>query len=272
VDNLPDSWIALASLVFVLGMRHGLDADHLVAIDGLTRFNAASDPRLARWCGTLFSLGHGAIVMTIALVVGALTTGIAPPRWLEDVGAWVSIGFLIALGVLNAVAVARTHRGKPVRLIGVKTSFAAALGSANRPLLVASVGSLFALSFDTLTQAALFALAAAQYGGIGHALTLGALFTIGMILVDGFNGIWIYRLIRRTSERALIASRVFALLVSLLSLAVAAFGIAKYFSPVVTRWSENKELAMGIGVIALVILGFVASMGASRIRIKSSSD
>lgn len=272
MDNLPDSWIALASLVFVLGMRHGLDADHLVAIDGLTRFNAASDPRLARWCGTLFSLGHGAIVMTIALVVGALTTGIAPPRWLEDVGAWVSIGFLIALGVLNAVAVARTHRGKPVRLIGVKTSFAAALGSANRPLLVASVGSLFALSFDTLTQAALFALAAAQYGGIGHALTLGALFTIGMILVDGFNGIWIYRLIRRTSERALIASRVFALLVSLLSLAVAAFGIAKYFSPVVTRWSENKELAMGIGVIVLVILGFGASMGASRIRIKSSSD
>ena len=269
MDNLPNSWIALASLVFVLGMRHGLDADHLVAIDGLTRFNAASDPRLARWCGTLFSLGHGAIVMAVALLVGALTTSLAPPQWLEDLGAWISIGFLIALGVLNAAAVATTHPGKPVRLIGVKTGFAAALGRANHPLLVASVGSLFALSFDTLTQAALFAFAAAQYGGVGHALILGALFTVGMILVDGFNGLWIYRLIRRTNQRALVASRVFALVVSLLSLAVAAFGIAKYFSPVVSQWSENRELAMGIAVIGVVILGFGASMGVTRIK---SSD
>ena len=43
----------LAALVFALGLRHGFDPDHLVAIDGLTRSSKS------RWCGLFFSLGHG---------------------------------------------------------------------------------------------------------------------------------------------------------------------------------------------------------------------
>jgi nickel/cobalt transporter (NiCoT) family protein len=41
----------LAALVFALGLRHGFDPDHLVAIDGLTRTSKS------RWCGLFFSLG-----------------------------------------------------------------------------------------------------------------------------------------------------------------------------------------------------------------------
>ncbi|MCC6609025.1 MAG: hypothetical protein IT515_05045 [Burkholderiales bacterium] len=59
METLPHDWLALAALVFFLGVKHGLDPDHLVAIDGLTRFNSQADRRLARWCGALFSLGHG---------------------------------------------------------------------------------------------------------------------------------------------------------------------------------------------------------------------
>lgn len=266
MSNPPSDWIALTALVFILGMRHGLDADHLVAIDGLTRVNATNAPRLARWCGALFSLGHGLVVMIVALTVGAVSTTRTVPPWLEDVGAWVSIGFLVALGVLNLLAVATTDGSKPVQLVGLKAGFASVLRRANHPLLVVFVGSLFALSFDTLTQAVLFALTATQFGGVGSTLTLGALFAIGMILVDGFNGVWIYRLIARTNQRALIASRVFAVVISSLSFAVAAFGIAKYFSLEVTRWSDNTELTMGIAVIAAVLLGFAVSMRASRIN------
>ena len=72
MEQLPHDWLALSFLVFSLGIRHGLDADHLAAIDGLTRFSAQQRPRLARWCGSLFSLGHGAVVVAIALTVGAL--------------------------------------------------------------------------------------------------------------------------------------------------------------------------------------------------------
>src|SRR2546423_14708068 len=59
-------------------MRHGLDADHLAAIDGLTRFNAQSQPRLARLCGALFALGHGVLVIIVALAVGSLISGGCP--------------------------------------------------------------------------------------------------------------------------------------------------------------------------------------------------
>jgi len=266
MTDFPSDWTALASLVFILGMRHGLDADHLVAIDGLTRLNAAGNASLARWCGALFSLGHGLVVVLIAILIAGLAASFAPPRWLEDVGAWVSIAFLLALGVLNAMAVVTTRADEPVRLVGVKARLGTWLTRANRPLVVAAVGGLFALSFDTVSQAALFAVTASQFGGVGHALALGALFTLGMLLVDGANGVWIFRLTVRANRRALIASRVFAIVVSALSFAVAALAIAKYLSPGVGRWGEDKELALGVAVVVLAILGFGLAMSVARAR------
>src|ERR1700690_4076550 len=49
MDTLPTHWLALVGVVFLLGLKHGLDPDHLAAIDGLTRFNAARRPGLSRW-------------------------------------------------------------------------------------------------------------------------------------------------------------------------------------------------------------------------------
>ena len=40
MHDLPTEWTALCALVFLLGLKHGFDADHLATIDGLTRFNA----------------------------------------------------------------------------------------------------------------------------------------------------------------------------------------------------------------------------------------
>jgi len=93
-------WIGLMLLVFVLGMRHGLDADHLVAIDCLTRFNAGTNPRLARRCGALFSLGHGIVVMLVAVTVALFAQHFTLPPWLADLGVWLSITFLLTLGML----------------------------------------------------------------------------------------------------------------------------------------------------------------------------
>ena len=72
MHDLPTDWSALCALVFLLGMRHGFDADHLATIDGYTRPNSRQGQRHARWCGALFSLGHGVVVMAIALVMGSL--------------------------------------------------------------------------------------------------------------------------------------------------------------------------------------------------------
>jgi nickel/cobalt transporter (NiCoT) family protein len=123
---------------------------------------------------------------------------------------------------------------------------------------------LFALSFDTVSQAALFALAAGRFGGLSHALFVAALFVLGMLAVDGANGLWINRLIRRADRTAVIASRVMALTVAGISLTVGFFAVAKIFVPVVGTWAAGRELALGAAVVAAVMLAFVTGMFAAR--------
>lgn len=258
MDGLPHDWWALLSLVFVLGIKHGLDADHLAAIDGMTRYNWRQNPTLARWCGVLFSAGHGAVVLAVALAVGAAHGRWELPQWLDAVGVWISIGFLTALGLINLRAVLSTPPDQVVGTVGLRSRVFPL--RAGQPLAVAGVGALFAFSFDTLTQAALFALTATRFGGIDHAVALALAFILGMLLADGINGLWISRLIRRADRHAWIASRTLGLVVAGMSLLVAAFGAAKFSSPAVDAWSEGRELAFGFALMAVIALSYLAAL------------
>ncbi len=264
MEPLPTDWLSLLILTFVLGMKHGFDADHLATIDGLTRYNARTRPTMARYCGTLFSLGHGAIVMAIALSVSAIAGHWEVPAWFATLGSLISIAFLVALGSLNLAAVLRAEPDQVVQPVGLKGRLLGNLRQVSHPALVALVGALFALSFDTLSQAAFFALTATQFGGWQHALLLALLFMLGMLLTDGINGLWIARLIARADQVALVASRVMGLVVSGVSLLVAAFGAAKMLSPAVDAWSEGKELIFGFSLILIIALSFVAALRLTR--------
>ena len=250
-------WSALLVLALVLGAKHGLDADHLATIDGLTRFNQCRAPGRARWCGSLFSLGHGAVVMLVALGVGLASTRWQVPAWLEDFGSLTSIAFLTLIGILNLRAVLAAPPGGMVAPIGLKAGVLRHLQCTSHPLAIAAVGALFALSFDTMSQAALFAVTATQHGGVGHALTLGLAFTTGMLLADGLNGLWIAGLLRRSDRRAAIASRIMGLTVAAISLAVAAFGLARWLHVDVSDWYEGRELQLGLFVIAALAASFL---------------
>lgn len=253
-------WLSFLLLTFVLGMKHGFDADHLATIDGLTRFNARRRPHLARWCGSLFSLGHGAVVVTIALGASAIAGQWAMPEWLSTLGALISIAFLLTLGSLNLSAVLGTDADQMVHPVGFKARLLGKLAQASHPGLIALIGALFALSFDTLSQAAFFALTATRFGGWEHALLLASSFLAGMLLTDGINGLWIARLIARSDEVARIASRVMGLVVAGMSLIVAAFGLAKLASPLVDAWSDGKELGLGIALIVVMAVSYVTAM------------
>jgi high-affinity nickel-transport protein len=163
MEPLPTDWLSLLVLTFVLGMKHGFDADHLATIDGLTRHNSRANPAMARYCGTLFSLGHGAVVVAIALGVSALAGHWEVPEWFGTLGAVISIAFLFALGSLNLAAVLQAEPHEVVQPVGLKGRLLGHLRHAGHPLLVAGVGALFALSFDTLSQAAFFALSATPF-------------------------------------------------------------------------------------------------------------
>jgi len=265
MHDLPTDWSALCALVFLLGMRHGFDADHLAAIDGLTRLSSRHRLPFARYCGALFSLGHGTVVMAIALAVGLLSEQWAPPHWLDAVGAWVSIGFLLALGITNLRAALEAEPGSVIALVGVKGRFLGRLMRAHSPMGVAGVGLLFALSFDTVSQSALFAVTASQFGGVARSLVLGLLFVLGMIVSDGLNGWWISRLISRADRTAAIASRVMSVAVSSVSLIVAALGIGKILSPSLDGWSDGKELMFGMLVVAVIALSYLAACRMARL-------
>ena len=260
----PSDWLSLLLLTFMLGMKHGFDADHLATIDGLTRYNVRSRPGMARWCGTLFSLGHGAVVMGIALGVSLLAGRWEVPTWFGPAGATISIAFLVALGVLNLTAVLGTAPEEVVQPVGLKGRLLGKLRHVSHPVLVAAVGALFALSFDTLSQAAFFALTATQFGGWRHALLLAGLFMAGLLVTDGINGLWIARLIARADQVALIASRVMALVVSGISLLVAAFGAARLLSPTVDAWGDGKELLFGAMLVALIAFSYVFAVRLTR--------
>jgi nickel/cobalt transporter (NiCoT) family protein len=255
--DLPRDLLGLALVVLMLGIKHGFDADHLAAIDGLTRYNAQARPRLARLAGVLFSAGHGLVVVGVALTVSLLAQAWQPPGWLASFGAWMSIGLLTLLALLNIAAVLRTPGHETAHVVGWRSGVFGGLLRAQSPATVMAVGLLFALSFDTVSQATLFALTASQFGGWQTALLLALLFIAGMLFTDGLNGWWISRLIKRSDATSRIASRVMALAVSGVSLLTAGLGVATQTLPNVDLWTEGREVWFGAAIVAVIFASFV---------------
>jgi high-affinity nickel-transport protein len=256
VDFARD-FLGLVAIVLMLGLRHGFDPDHLAAIDGLATHNAGRRPRLARLSGVLFSLGHGIVVIVVALVVSLLSRAWQTPQWLDSMGMWVSVGVLTLLAYVNIAAVVKTPNHEVARLIGWRSGLFARLLRAGQPLTMLGVGAMFALSFDTISQAALFAMTAAAYGGWRPALLLGLVFTAGMLLTDGVNGWLIWRLVHRSERSARVVSRTVALAVSGVGLLTAGLALATRFVPAAQLWADGKQLWFGGAVVAIVLASFL---------------
>lgn len=263
---LPHDGFGLIMVVFMLGLQHGMDPDHIATIDGLTRFNSELRPRVSRWAGVLFSAGHGIIVTVVAAMVAAFATEWAPPAWLEHLGAWISITFLLALGAVNLHAVFRSPKGQPLMVVGFKGRWLARLSRTSHPVLIATVGAAFALSFDTISQAALFSLTASKMSGWIFAVALGLVFMAAMMVADGLNGMWIGRLIQRADAKAIAVSRTMSFVIGALSIAIAGLGIVKYFSPAASAFIDSAGLLIGIGLALCIPIFFtIALRSANRI-------
>lgn len=231
--------IALLALVFVLGLRHGLDPDHLVAIDGLTRSNRSP------WTGVFFSLGHGVVVTLVGVALALAASEWQPPAWLEISGTVISVGMLLALGVANL----RAAPGSA--LVSVRGRWLARrLADASHPVIIAAIGAAFALSFDTLSHALLFSATGASAAGWQFALGLGLVFTLGMMLADAANG-WLVARMLGTARN----SRLIAHVVAALCFLIAILGVAKF-----AHFSIG-ELApiAGIGTLAVVAIAWLAA-------------
>lgn len=93
-----------------LGLRHGVDWDHIAAITDIT--GSEYDRRRSAWLAVLYALGHGAAVMTLGSV--AIVLGDRLPGWIDPVMRRVVGVTLVGLAVVLLVSLRRggaTSRG-----------------------------------------------------------------------------------------------------------------------------------------------------------------
>ena len=255
-DAASTSLIVLCGITFMLGLRHGFDADHLAIIDGVARLNAAERPRLSRYSGMLFSLGHGAAVIVAACAVTLLATHWTLPPWLESVGIVTSITFLVGLGLANLAAVRNAQPAEVVRPVGLRSRL---MPKVRHPLAVLAVGMLFAFSFDTMSQATLMALAGSRLGGVGSVLIASSFYVTGMVMIDGLNGFWISKLLRGADRHAVAASRAMTFTIGLTSLSIGIVGLGTLTVPAIDSWTESYGLWLSVGVVIWATATFIVA-------------
>jgi high-affinity nickel-transport protein len=242
-----------------------MDPDHLAAIDGLTRSNAESNPRLSRWAGLLFSLGHGSVVVVAAILLGTIFKHAQAPSWTAISGTLFSAFFLFLIGGLNLGLAWRPRPHHALAPIGLRTAFFRNLFQVRRPWLIFGVGGLFAISFDTLSQAAFFSLAGSRTASWGFSAFLGVAFMVGMMTPDALNGLWISRLVRRADRCAPAVSRMMTGTLGLMALLIGTWELVTAVAPALTQALEHWQLFIGCSIAASTGVGFwVASRMASR--------
>lgn len=97
--------IALFGTGLGLGLRHGIDWDHIAAISDVTssQNNRTSSIRM----GTLYALGHAAVVVVLGLL--AIWLGTLLPEWIDGYMD-IAIGItLLLLGVWLIWSMSRNH-------------------------------------------------------------------------------------------------------------------------------------------------------------------
>lgn len=182
-------------VAWLLGLRHAFDADHIAAIDNVTRRLRLQGHRPVA-VGLYFSLGHSTVVflMTLAVALGLRCAdgfGAWLGQWGVPVSLLASASFLTAIGVLNAAALRAP--GRPAGGPRARLFDRIAHSRAMYPL-----GMLFGLNLDTAAEVVLLAAAAAAAHGLGlplwAMLSFPLLFMAGMAAADSAQGLLMLRL------------------------------------------------------------------------------
>jgi high-affinity nickel-transport protein len=205
--------LGTALLAYTFGLRHAVDADHIAAIDNVTRKLMQEGKRPVA-VGFFFSIGHASVVIAmsaaVAVAAAALQSRFAA---FKAVGAVISTAasalFLFAIAAANTVILAAIYRrfraakrGAPADEADLDMLLAdrGLLARLFRPLFrmvgrswhLLPIGVLFGLGFDTATEVALFGIAASEVSkglGVWSTMVFPALFAAAMSLIDTTDGI-----------------------------------------------------------------------------------
>ena len=81
----------------LLGMRHGLDPDHIAIINGVN-LNQHSKGKSNIWSGLFFSLGHGVTVTIVGVLIIALNESFKSYTRILEFTEWIPIVLLLFTG------------------------------------------------------------------------------------------------------------------------------------------------------------------------------
>jgi nickel/cobalt transporter (NiCoT) family protein len=205
--------LGTAALAYSFGLRHAFDADHIAAIDNVTR-KLMQEGRRPVAVGLFFSLGHSTIVVGLSITI-AVTAAALQDRFDAFksfggvVGTLVSALFLFGIAIANILVLISVYRTfQTVKNGGRFVEEDLDLALAKRGVLgrlfgrffqmierswqMYPLGVLFGLGFDTATEVGLLGISATQASqglSIWSILVFPALFTAGMTLIDTSDSI-----------------------------------------------------------------------------------
>jgi len=287
--------LGTALLAYGFGLRHAVDADHIAAIDNVTR-KLMQEKKRPVAVGFFFSLGHSTVVV-LASVAVAITASAMQSRFDHYkeiggiVGTLVSALFLFAIALMNLIILRSIYRAwRNVRNGGIYKDDDFDLLLADRGFLARifrplfrvitrswhmyPLGFLFGLGFDTATEIGLLGIAATQASrGLSPwaIMVFPVLFSAGMSLIDTLDGHlmlgaygWAYlkpiRKIYYNMTITLVSVLVAVVIGSIEALGLVA-GQLKLQGPV---WDAIGTLNDHFGTLGYIIIGiFVLSWAAS---------
>lgn len=283
-------------LAYSFGLRHAVDADHIAAIDNVTRKLMQEGKRPVS-VGLLFSLGHSTIVVLGSVAIAA--TALALQHRMDAaraiggvVGTLVSCLFLFTIAIVNILvmrsiyrAFVRVRNGEPYvdedfDMLLADRGFLARIFRPIFALIRRSwhmypLGVLFGLGFDTATEISLLGISAAEASKglpLWSILVFPVLFAAGMSLIDTTDNIlmlgaygWAFvKPVRKLYYNLTITfiSVLVALVVGgieALGLLAGRFGLNGFFWNLVRRLNEDFGM-LGYCIVGLFVLSWVGSI------------
>ncbi|MDQ6644097.1 MAG: HoxN/HupN/NixA family nickel/cobalt transporter [Chloroflexota bacterium] len=204
--------LLLALTAYTFGLRHAFDADHISAIDNVTR-KLMQEKKRPVAVGFFFSLGHSTVVVLLTVLIAIAAVAVKNFNYLKTIGGLVGTSvsalFLFLIAIINIVILVDIYKTfREVRnggeyndqTLDESLNKRGLMGRFFRPLLRVTdrswkmypMGFLFGLGFDTATEVGLLGIAATSVSDgvpIAAILIFPMLFTAGMSLFDTTDGI-----------------------------------------------------------------------------------
>jgi nickel/cobalt transporter (NiCoT) family protein len=294
--------LGTALLAYSFGLRHAVDADHIAAIDNVTR-KLMQEGKRPVTVGFMFSLGHSTVVVLGAAAIAGATLTVqhrldAFKNIAGVIGTSVSALFLFGIALANLFVLrsvyqtfVRVRRGEPYveEDLNLLLSGRGLLARVFRPMFrmirrswhMYPLGFLFGLGFDTATEIGLLGISAAEASkglSLWAILVFPVLFAAGMSLIDTTDNIlmlgaygWAFvKPIRKLYYNITITcvSVVIAFVVGgieTLGLCVEHFRLTGWFWDGVAKLNDNFG-SLGYFIVGLFALSWIVSIAVYRWR------